>query len=53
MKRIMVVDNEPDIVDLTRTVLEVGGYEIVPVHSGEECLRLLDKEKVAVVDIIK
>lgn len=45
----MVVDNEPDIVDLTRTVLEIGGYEVVPGMSGKECLRLLDKEKVDLV----
>ena len=49
MKRIMVVDNEPDIVDLTRTVLELGGYEVVPSYSGEECLRKLEKEKVDLV----
>jgi CheY-like chemotaxis protein len=49
MKKIMVVDNEPDIVDLTRTVLELGGYEVVAAHSGEECLRLLEKEQVDLV----
>jgi len=49
MKRIMIVDNEPDIVDLTRTVLEIGGYEVVPAYSGEECLRLLDRERVDLV----
>ena len=49
MKKIMVVDNEPDIVDLTRTVLEIGGYSVVPVYSGEECLRTLEKEKVDLV----
>jgi len=49
MKRIMVVDNEPDIVDLTRTVLELGGYNVITAHSGEECLRLLEKEKVDLV----
>jgi len=49
MKKIMVVDNEPDIVDLTRTVLELGGYNVVPAYSGEECLRKLDKEKVDLV----
>lgn len=49
MKKIMVVDNEPDIVDLTRTVLELGGYNVVAAHSGEECLRLLEKEKVDLV----
>lgn len=49
MKKIMVVDNEPDIVDLTRTVLELGGYQVVTANSGEECLRLLEKEKVDLV----
>ncbi len=45
----MVVDNEPDIVDLTRTVLELGGYIVVPSYSGEEALRRLEKEKVDLV----
>ena len=45
----LVVDNEPDIVDLTRTVLELGGYQVVTAYSGEECLRRLEKEKVDLV----
>ena len=45
----MVVDNEPDIVDLTRTVLELGGYNVVTAHSGEECLRKLEDEEVDLV----
>ena len=49
MKKIMVVDNEPDIVDLTRTVLELGGYNVLTANSGEECLRTLEKESVDLV----
>jgi len=49
MKKIMVVDNEPDIVDLTRTVLEIGGYEVVPAYSGEECLDKLEDTDVDLV----
>ncbi len=49
MKKIMVVDNEPDIVDLTRTVLEIGGYTVIPSYSGEEALRKLEKEPVDLV----
>ena len=49
MRKIMVVDNEPDIVDLTRTVLELGGYQVVTAYSGEECLRLLEKENIDLV----
>jgi len=43
MKKIMVVD------DLTRTVLEIGGYQVVPAYSGEECLRKLEKENVDLI----
>ena len=49
MKKIMVVDNEPDIVDLTRTVLEIGGYNVVTAHSGEECLKKIEEEEVDMV----
>jgi DNA-binding response OmpR family regulator len=49
MKKIMVVDNEPDIVDLTRTVLEIGGYNVIPAYSGEECLNSLDKDNVDLI----
>ena len=45
----MVVDNEPDIVDLTRTVLEIGGYEVIPAYSGEECLEKLEQEPVELI----
>ena len=49
MKTILVVDNEPDIVDLTRKVLELGGYRVVTANSGEECLRILNKGRVDLV----
>ena len=45
----MVVDNEHDIVDLTRTVLEIGGYKVIPAYSGEECLKKLDKDRVDLI----
>jgi DNA-binding response OmpR family regulator len=35
----MVVDDDSEIVDLTRIVLESGGYEVIPTHSGEEALQ--------------
>jgi len=48
-KKIMVVDDDADIVDLTKTVLELGGFNVIAAHGGEECLRLLEKEKVDLV----
>ena len=48
-KKIMVVDDEPDIVDLTKTIFEMGGYTVLTAHSGKECLDQLEKQKVDLV----
>ncbi len=48
-KKIMVVDDDPDIVELTKTVLEIGGFNVITANGGEQCLRLLEKEKVDLV----
>ncbi|NJD76469.1 MAG: response regulator [Candidatus Methanoperedens sp.] len=44
-KKIMVVDDEPDTVDLVQLVLETEGYEVITAYSGSECLEKLDREK--------
>jgi two-component system response regulator VicR len=48
-KKIMIVDDEPDTVDLVKLVLETEGYEVVEAFSGLECLDKLAKEKPDVV----
>ncbi len=48
-KKIMVVDDEPDTVDLIKLVLETEGFEVVPAYSGRECLEKLESEKPAAV----
>lgn len=40
-KRIMVVDDEPDLIELVKAVLENGGFEVIGVGSGRECLEKL------------
>ncbi len=45
----MVVDDEPDTVDLIKLVLETEGFEVVSAYSGRECLEKLDVEKPAAV----
>jgi len=42
-KRIMVVDDEPDTVDLVKLVLETEGFEVTTAYSGDECLKKLDE----------
>jgi DNA-binding response OmpR family regulator len=38
---VMVVDDDSDIAELTRLVLEGGGYEVITTPSGVEALREL------------
>lgn len=39
--RLLVVDDEPEIVELLRTMLEGAGYEVASAESGEVALALL------------
>ncbi len=45
MNKILVVDDEPDIVYLIRLILEKEGYEVVEANSGTEGLEAAKKEK--------
>lgn len=42
MKRILIVDDEPDILFVLKTVLKVAGYEVVEAASGEEAIAVLE-----------
>jgi DNA-binding response OmpR family regulator len=42
---VMVVDDESDILDMTRLVLEGGGYRVLAVRSGTDALRALDRTR--------
>ena len=37
-RRVLVVDDEPNIADTLARVLQTGGYEALSVHSGEEAV---------------
>lgn len=45
----MVVDDEPDTVDLIKLVLETEGFGVISAYSGKECLEKLKAEKPAAV----
>jgi DNA-binding response OmpR family regulator len=38
-RTVMVVDDDREIVEMTRMILEDGGYEVIPAVSGEEAIR--------------
>lgn len=40
-KKVMVVDDDDDILKLVAKILELNGMEPVPVRSGIECLKML------------
>jgi len=42
MKRIMVVDDDEDIVELINDALTFAGYDVETALNGEECLRKID-----------
>ena len=46
VKRIMVVDDEPDTCKLLERLLETKGFEVITASSGAECLTKLQNEKV-------
>ena len=40
--KVMIVDDEPDVSDSLRLILEHKNYEVVTVESGTECLKKLE-----------
>ncbi len=43
MRRIMVVDDEPDVLLSLKTILQKQNYDVVTVTNGRECLKELKK----------
>lgn len=48
-KTIMVVDDEPDIRESIKTVLEKNGYAVVTAVDGDDCMKKLPHQKVDLV----
>jgi two-component system, OmpR family, response regulator VicR len=42
-KTIMVVDDEPDLLELVKAILETEGFSVVTASNGRECLEKLGK----------
>ena len=45
----MVVDDEPDIRQTIKTILEKNGYKAVTAVDGDDCLKKLQKQKVDLI----
>lgn len=44
-KKILIVDDEPDIIEILRFRLEKKGYRVVAAFDGEEALDQVEKEQ--------
>jgi CheY-like chemotaxis protein len=53
-KTIMVVDDNPDIITIVRTILEGKGFNVLSASSGIECIEALKSQKpdLIVLDIM-
>ena len=53
-KKILVVDDDPNIVKLIKTRLEANNYEVITAEDGEECMQKLSSEKpdLIILDIL-
>ena len=51
MKKILVVDDEDDILEYLTTLFRDNGYEAVSAHDGQEALELMRKEKADLVTL--
>jgi len=49
MFKVMIVDDEPHIVESVKEVLEREGYIVIGASSGSECLKKLEKESVDLI----
>ncbi len=43
--RILVVDDDPDFVDLSRRILSKAGYQVIAASSGQQALQIMRAEK--------
>lgn len=51
MSKVLVVDDNPDVVDLLSMILETNGYSVDTASGGEECLQLLKQREYDLVFI--
>lgn len=42
-KKILVVDDEPDVLNLIKLILKSAGYKVTTAENGDECLNILKK----------
>jgi CheY-like chemotaxis protein len=56
METVLIVDDEPIVLNLCRRMLEVGGYQVLTAGGGDEALQLLESSAqpidLALLDVV-
>ncbi len=54
MCRVLIVDDDPDFVEITRTILEKEGYQTLSASSGQQALDIMrtDPPDIVLLDIM-
>ena len=54
MPKILVVDDDPDFIKITRTILQSRNYQVITAANGEQGLEIMRKEKpdLVILDIM-
>jgi len=54
MSKVLIVDDDPDFVEVTRAVLEGAGHQVVSASTGDEGMRRVDEEHpdLIILDVI-
>jgi two-component system response regulator VicR len=48
-EKIMIVDDEPDTVEVIKLIVESGGYQAITAHSGPEALEKMKEQPDAIL----
>jgi DNA-binding response OmpR family regulator len=53
-KRVLLVEDDSDLLDVSKAMLESGGFSVIPAEDGETAIKLLQRDKfdLVVLDII-
>ena len=49
MAKVLIADDDPDFVQVMRTILQSEGYEIVTAKDGDEALRVMREDRIDLI----
>jgi DNA-binding response OmpR family regulator len=49
MTRVLVVEDELDILEMTRIMLESSGFEVITASDGERALKIVDENQIDMI----